>query len=499
MADESRAERVPIGWVLWHGAGRAGQSVQGFALGFLFLYYNQVVGLSGALTGLALAVASVVDAISDPTVGSWSDGFKSRFGRRHPFMFASILPVAGLFVLLFMPPDGLSQMGLFLWFTVTFSLMRTALTLFNLPYLALGAEVTQDYLDRTRIAAWRSMIGQGSALVVAAIAWNFVFRSTPENPTPQLDAEPYLPFAIVSALVMAALMGLSSWKTMDAIPHLPTMGASGRRFHVKHIYRDLFDALHSVSFRSLFLGHLVCNIYWGTTGALALHLKTFFWQLESVAIQWWQYAGIVGGMVGVPFTMFFNRIFDKKWTVILGVVVCVLGATGPVIASLFGLMPTSYAVLAVLLVGFAFLSSYAIEPVGVTVASMMGDMADEHELRKGTRQEGVYFAAFSFADKCTGAVGPLLAGVAIDIVGLDPGSKQGEVPASVLFDFGLVYAVIAVFVMGAIWVFWPYNLNRRRHTEIVERLRERRASEAEPKSEEAEEAAAAVRASGPSS
>ena len=199
MAEEFRAERVPIGWVLWHGAGRAGQSVQGFALGFLFLYYNQVVGLSGALTGLALAVASVVDAVSDPTVGSWSDGFKSRLGRRHPFMFASILPVAGLFVLLFMPPDGLSQMGLFLWFTVTFSLMRTALTLFNLPYLALGAEVTQDYLDRTRIAAWRSMIGQGSALVVAAIAWNFVFRSTPDNPTPQLDAEPYLPFAIVSA------------------------------------------------------------------------------------------------------------------------------------------------------------------------------------------------------------------------------------------------------------------------------------------------------------
>ena len=84
-------------------------------------------------------------------------------------------------------------------------------------------------------------------------------------------------------------------------------------------------------------------------------------------------------MVGASLTMFFNRIFNKKWTVILGVLMCALGATGPVIASLFGLMPTTYAVLAVLLVGFAFLSSYAIEPVGVTVASMMmGDMPDKH-------------------------------------------------------------------------------------------------------------------------
>ena len=181
-----------------------------------------------------------------------------------------------------------------------------------------------------------------------------------------------------------------------------------------------------------------------------LHLQTFFWQLDSLAIQWWQYAGIVGGMVGIPFTPFFNRVFDKKWSVILGVVVCVLGATGPVMLALAGLMPTSYMLLVPLLVAFAFLSEFAIEPVGVSVASMMGDMADEHELRVGSRQEGVYFAAFNFAGKCSGAIGPLVAGIAIDIVGLDPNSTPGEVPAQVLFDFGLVYAAL-VYCLGINW------------------------------------------------
>ena len=102
----------------------------------------------------------------------------------------------------------------------------------------------------------------------------------------------------------------------------------------------------------------------------------------------------------------------------------------------------------------------------------------KRELRVGSRQEGVYFAAFNFAGKCSGAIGPLVAGIAIDIVGLDPNSTPGEVPAQVLFDFGLVYAALAVFVMLAIWVFWPYNLNRRRHAEIVEALRRRRVERA---------------------
>ena len=210
---------------------------------------------------------------------------------------------------------------------------------------------------------------------------------------------------------------------------------------------------------------------------MALHLKTFFWELDSFGIQWWHYAGILGGIAGTPLTLYLNRLLDKKWTVILGVVGCVLAVTGPVMLDLAGIMLDKGVVLMWLLVLMAFLSAFAIAPVSVTVASMMGDMADEHELRKGTRQEGVYFAAFHFAEKGTGALAPLIAGVALDIVSLSPGSTPGEVPEQVLFDFGLIYAAMAAFVMLAIWVFWPYNLNRRRHAEIMAALMRKKSSE----------------------
>ena len=467
--------RLPTRWLIWHGAGQAGHSVQGFLLGFLFIYYNQVIELSGTWTGLGLSFAIIADGLSDPIAGSWSDGFRSRrWARRHPFMFASILPIAILTVLLFAPPSGLSEFGLFLWFTITYALMRTALTFYNVPYLALGAEVTNDYQERTRIPVYRAMIGAGAALLVAAIGWNLVFQSTEASPHPQLELDRYPMFAIASALVMAILMALSAWKTMDVIPQLPSSTVAGRRFNALNMLRDLRDALQSIPFRALFFGHLVCTVYWGTSGTLALHLKTYFWELDSFGMQWWHYAGIAGGIAGTPLTLYFNRLLDKKWTVILGVAGCVLAVTGPVMLELGGLMLDRGLMLLWCLVFMSFLSAFAIAPVSVSVASMMGDMADEHELRKGTRQEGVYFAAFHFAEKGTGAIAPLLAGIAVDLVGLNPGAKPGEVPAQVLFDFGLIYAAMAVFVMLAIWVFWPYNLNRRRHTEILAALGRRR-------------------------
>tara|TARA_B110000459_G_scaffold178482_1_gene203762 strand:- start:729 stop:1064 length:336 start_codon:yes stop_codon:yes gene_type:complete len=79
---------------------------------FVVFYYTQVNGLSGSLAGLAMFMALVWDAITDPIVGSWSDNFRSRWGRRHPLLVAGALPTTVLFLGLFAPPDGLSEVGI---------------------------------------------------------------------------------------------------------------------------------------------------------------------------------------------------------------------------------------------------------------------------------------------------------------------------------------------------------------------------------------------------
>ena len=108
------------------------------------LFYNQVLGVSAALCGTAFFIASVVDGISDPLVGGLSDSVQTRWGRRHPLMFGAAFPLGLCFYLMYQPPDGLSEQGLFWWFTLTMVGVRIAKTFYAVPHAALGAELTDN-------------------------------------------------------------------------------------------------------------------------------------------------------------------------------------------------------------------------------------------------------------------------------------------------------------------------------------------------------------------
>src|SRR5262245_57568906 len=97
--------RLGFGTKLVYGIGQAAEGLKNTAFGiFLLFYYNQALGLPGTLAGIALGASLLVDAFVDPLVGSISDNFRSKYGRRHPFMYAAILPMSIGFYLLFSPP-----------------------------------------------------------------------------------------------------------------------------------------------------------------------------------------------------------------------------------------------------------------------------------------------------------------------------------------------------------------------------------------------------------
>ena len=112
----------------------------------------------------------------------------------------------------------------------------------------------------------------------------------------------------------------------------------------------------------------------------------------------------------------------------------------------------------------------------VSGISMMGDLTDEHELKHGRRQEGVYFGSFNFALKCTTAAGSLIAGFGLDLVSFPDGAVPGEVPTDILANYGFFSISLVVMAFVGIWVFWPYNMLRDRHSEVLRQLEERSAS-----------------------
>ena len=472
-------ERVPFRIKLWYGAGQAGNSVSGFGFSvLLFLYYNQVLGLSGTYTGIGMAIALVFDAISDPVVGSWSDGFRSRWGRRHPFMILGAVPMAVLFFGIFWPPAGLSKFSLFLWFTIMSVLMRTAHTLFQVPYMSLGVELTQNYQERTKIAQYRYLIGPITSLITIAVAWNFFFVSSAANQNPQLTREPYFAYALLSAVMMAILLVGAAVGTRESIPHLAGTSQKRRKFNFVKVYHDLFDSLRSPHFRALFISTFVAIVYLGAQGSMLLHLQTFFWQLDSKGIQWLQYTAMIGAIVGIPLIAPMHRWIDKKWTQISCRFATMVCSILPVILALVGFMPTSLGILVPVLIVFALISAIGSVGTNVTTMSIVGDIADEHELRTGVRMEGVFFGSLNFIEKCFYAVGNMLAGFSIDYIGLDPNSQPGQVPLETLDRFGWVFSAFALISIIAFAAFLPYNISRKRHAEVLENLKQRKSADA---------------------
>ena len=124
---------------------------------FILLFYIQVLGLSGATAGIVLFIGLLWDAVSDPLIGVWSDRFKSRWGRRLPFMVAGAIPLGIGFVGLFAPPESIldNQSALAGWLLFWSLWVRTAVTFFSIPQLAMVAEITTDYHERSRLLSYR--------------------------------------------------------------------------------------------------------------------------------------------------------------------------------------------------------------------------------------------------------------------------------------------------------------------------------------------------------
>lgn len=463
-----------------YSLGQSGESVVGVGLGLLLIYYNQALGMPASLASIALGVAVVWDAFVDPSVGSWSDGLQSkRWGRRHLSMLSSIAPLGVCFFFLLWPPAGLGKYGLFVWLTVFSIATRTALSFFAVPFLSLGAELSQDYRERTRIVAVRLFIGMASVLLMLGVTWGYFFAKSPGVPDPQLVRGNYFWFALFGAATMVVLLVIATLGTMKTIPHLAGSAQKPKQFGSKRVFSDMLEALRSPSYRALFFGTLIFAIYSGTQTALSVHLQTFFWQLDPRGIRITQQSLPIGAMFGVLLSGQFTRIFDKKWTVIIGVVGASIFGSVPVLLRVMGLFPFHGDLLIWLLAAMGFLVAFLGIQAAVAVGSMMGDIADEHELRHGTRQEGIYFGAYSFSGKLTSGFSIVIAGMIIDLVGLKPDSIPGHVPAPVLAHFGLVYAGMALVQIVSTWVFLPYSLNSKRHAEVIAELQLRKTDASE--------------------
>ena len=230
---------------------------------FLFFFYSQVIGLSAALTGLGLAITLTFDAIFNPLVGYLSDHWRSRLGRRHPFMYASILPLTALYVLVWYPPAGShTQWVLFGYLLTVLILLRLSMAMFDAPVRTLVAELTPDYDERTRLASLPTSTSWfiGSVMTIAMYAiW---LKDTPAHVIGQTNISGYQQAALVCGVVILLSLLFS---TVGLHPEIPNL------HHIKR--SEQTAGLREMARRNVDLGVISMCIGGGLGGAMVLERK----------------------------------------------------------------------------------------------------------------------------------------------------------------------------------------------------------------------------------
>ena len=471
---------MPVSTKIFQGIGALPDTYKNFAFNtFLLLYYNQVLGIRAVVASAAIMVALIIDAITDPIVGSFSDNLRSRLGRRHPLMYASALPLGLSLYLVFSPPAGFTEWQLCAWLA-TFAIgTRVAMSFYLVPWNALFAEFSDDYAERSSIVTYRYFAGWTGGLLFTIAAWTYIFPSSAEFTKGQLNPAAYHVFAPVLALLVTAAVLITTHFTRSEIPYLLQPTSTPEPFSLQRVFGEVLLALRNGDFLVLFMTLLLASAIGGTVEALNIYMQTYFWGLNGEQLRWFGLA-FFGFLAAFSMMPVLQARFDKKRLVIVGLLFLVANGVAVIGARFIDLLPPngSPALLPVLIANEIVRIAVA-TVVGIMFISMIADALDAQELNTGRRQEGVFSAALSFSAKATSGLGILLGGIILDYVVAFPRSVNGT-PVTVDPSTVRLLGWIAGIALPLLYLFpfsliARYKITREMHAEIRKQLDARHA------------------------
>lgn len=472
-------KKLSVPMKLGYATGGMAFSVKDTAfINFVLFYYTQVVGLSGKQTGFVLMIAMMWDAVSDPIIGSFSDNFRSRWGRRHPFMALGGAPYAFTFLALFFPPMHWSQSGKFWWFLITCLLLRTFLTVFIIPHTSLAPELSGDYQERTSIIGYRTVMGWLNGVFLYFFAMKVFLRPVQGADGAWMDgrlvADSYYKYGILSCILVLLYTTTATVSTRRFIPRLRTAAGDARHFSLVQILRDFRWALGNHDFRILCLMLLTAATAVGVQTSLNLMMGTYFWELTASQLAWVSMVQAIGATFTFLLLRPLGSRFDKHRLISVCYLMFGLNGLWLVGGRLLGVLPENGDPLIYRLVILnAFITVVFTLLVQVMISSFTADIVDQQELDRGRRQEGVFYAVEAFAGKAVTGLGNMLGGLIIDAVAFPTYASLGRVPTvddvspGALFRLGLIVGpVLATTYLIPFGLSLFLRLSRQRHDEI---------------------------------
>jgi Na+/melibiose symporter-like transporter len=456
----------PVYW--YYGSASVAFGIKNNAFSYLLLIYStQVLGIPGYLAAMALAIAMAWDAVSDLLLGHWSDKTQSRLGRRHPFMYAGFILLPISFYALFNPLFELTDATRWWYLLAAAILIRTAVTLVEVPSVALLPDLVKDYDERNRWLVLRHAFGWygGNGIHVINMGiWVGAAGVAAQSG--------YSIYGVAGALIIAASILVSSLGTQRAAAAMPPPAEPFRFTEMWTEIKQIAQSLTNANFFWLFVYSLIVGAAAGMSTALYLYNVTYFFNFSGPQI------AVTGLFVfASPAIAYFlapslGQRLGKKRTAIAALLGAIFLYPIPYLMTLAGLWPTAGS-WASLMIYSVFVMSEVVGFIvgGVMLDSMMADVVEDSEVKTSRRSEGLFYAARSFAGKAVSALGIVLAGSIVSLVGMDGIKNAVDMTDAMRADLaGFFLPAYCGLYFLAIYLISKYRIDRDAHNENLATL-----------------------------
>ncbi len=442
---------------------------------FLMLYYNQVLRLPAIAVSAVLMVSLIIDAIFDPVMGHLSDSLRSSWGRRLPFMYGSAIPVTVLFIMLWLPPSGLSTVGLTGYLAFCIIGIRLFDSVFYLPHIALIPELSSEYDERTKLFTIRYIFEAAGGALVGLLAYDYFMKERPDGTGGLLSPEGYPAFAwftgsLIFVTIIACCVGLHSQLKTSAPPARRSMTA-------RAMFKEMAVTLHSRPFAALVATGFFIAIGSGIGSSLSLYWTMYVYQFTQVQISLLIAPVMLGTFATGSVPLISARMGKRNAAITLSWVYAV-AASIPLVVRAFDLLPAKSPALFGLVMIQTAVAPATITMVMVLLGSMVSDLVEDAELRTGRRSEGLLLAVNSLVRKATQGLGTLGAGVLLTVVAFPQGVERQDVAPAVLNHLVFSYLIVTIVLfMGTTVSLLTYRHDRTEHETNLMKLASRHSDE----------------------
>jgi Na+/melibiose symporter-like transporter len=468
--------RLGFGTKVSYGLGALAQGVGAVALsvGLINFYLISVVGLRPAVVGVVVLASLVIDALVDPAIGWWSDRFRSPWGRRHPFMYASALPIALGIILLWRHPAGLPKDAMAIYALGMLVVVRLAGGLYQIPSDALAPELAPDYHERTGLIAWRWFFGIAGTVALAVVSGVVFLRKDASHPLGQYDPAAYASFGLLAAVVAFVAILVSTAATQRYIPQLSR--PAPRRQTAGQALREIVSIVWNPSLIAITASGVISGVASGLSDSIGPFMNYYFWgltpQIASILVA----VAAPLALLGIFLAPLLSRALDKKRAMMAVFTLSMFVGVIPVSLRLMGLAPPNGSIWVPVMLVIDLIVAATLALIGaVLMSSMIADVVEDSAVKTGVRAEGLLFAARGLLPKITGGVGGLVGNLMLEFVRLPVAAATGRAAlvdpavmrhlALVSLPAGVVLNVIAISVLGF------YRIDRGTHEANLEALR----------------------------